>query len=99
MTHALEFNISSPQELAAPAAAIAALLDDYPVVAFYGPMGACKTTLIREVALYMGVGDTVTSPTFAIVNAYGASDGRPLYHFDFFRINSPGEAFDRGYEE
>ncbi|MCC8035181.1 MAG: tRNA (adenosine(37)-N6)-threonylcarbamoyltransferase complex ATPase subunit type 1 TsaE [Rikenellaceae bacterium] len=93
------FEISSPEELHGPAAAVAALLEEYPVAAFYGPMGAGKTTLIREIARRLGVEDTVTSPTFAIVNAYSTREGRPVYHFDFYRIDSPGEAFDLGYEE
>ena len=57
------------------------------VVAFYGTMGAGKTTLIRELCSRMGVEDTVTSPTFAIVNQYMASSGELVNHFDFYRID------------
>lgn len=75
-------------------------LDDYNVVAFYGPMGAGKTTLIRELAARLGVGDTVTSPTFALVNQYSVSGGdTTINHFDFYRIDKVEEAFDLGYEE
>lgn len=69
------------------------------VVAFYGGMGAGKTTLIREICAQLGVADNVASPTFAIVNQYMTDDGNPIYHFDFYRIDKVEEAFDMGYEE
>ena len=64
-----------------------------------GPNGAGKTTLIKEICARLGSEDVVTSPTFALVNRYDAADGRPIYHFDFYRIERPEEAFDMGYEE
>ncbi len=99
MTHRLQFEIDSPEGLREPAGAIAELLRRYPVAVFHGEMGAGKTTLIRAVAQVMGVEDVVTSPTFAIVNPYMAADGRNIFHFDFYRIDNPSEAFDLGYEE
>ena len=69
------------------------------VFAFYGKMGAGKTTFIKAVCEELGVGDTVTSPTFAIVNEYEAADGRHIYHFDFYRIKKVSEAYDMGCEE
>ena len=69
------------------------------VFAFYGKMGAGKTTFIKSVCEQMGVEDTVTSPTFAIVNEYEAANGRPIYHFDFYRIKKVSEAYDMGCEE
>lgn len=69
------------------------------VYAFYGAMGAGKTTFISAICNVLGVGDEVASPTFAIVNEYRAADGRSIYHFDFYRINKPSEALDIGYEE
>ncbi len=69
------------------------------VVVFRGEMGAGKTTLIREIASQLGVEDTVTSPTFAIVNQYKGAGDRNIYHFDFYRINDIREAYDFGYEE
>ena len=69
------------------------------VFAFYGKMGAGKTTFIKAVCEQLGVDDTVTSPTFAIVNEYKAADGRPIYHFDFYRIKKVSEAYDMGCEE
>lgn len=69
------------------------------VFAFYGKMGAGKTTFIKAVCRQLGVDDTVTSPTFAIVNEYEAAQGRPIYHFDFYRIKKVSEAYDMGCEE
>ena len=69
------------------------------VFAFYGKMGAGKTTFIKAVCEELGVDDTITSPTFAIVNEYEAADGRPIYHFDFYRIKKVSEAYDMGCEE
>lgn len=81
------------------AEAIIEALDGRTVVAFRGSMGAGKTTLIREIAAQLGSEDTVTSPTFAIINQYSGADGQPIYHFDFYRIRKPEEAYDFGYEE
>lgn len=70
------------------------------VVAFYGKMGAGKTTFIKAVCEELGVADVVNSPTFAIVNEYRADgSGRPVYHFDFYRIGRVEEAYDLGCED
>lgn len=74
-------------------------LDGRSVVALFGPMGAGKTTLVSAIMEHLGSADTVTSPTFALVNQYYTADNQPVYHFDFYRINSLAEAFDMGYEE
>lgn len=65
---------------------------------FEGEMGAGKTTLIKAIAKAMGVTETVSSPTFSIVNEYRTAE-RVIYHFDFYRIKNLNEAFDIGYEE
>ena len=70
-----------------------------PVVAFYGPMGAGKTTLIKAICAAAGVQNTVVSPTFALINEYHTDKEIPLFHFDFYRINRIEEAYDFGYEE
>ena len=69
------------------------------IFAFYGTMGAGKTTFVKALCKAMGVTDTVNSPTFAIVNEYDTPSGRPIYHFDFYRIKRLAEVYDMGYED
>ncbi len=69
------------------------------VVAFYGKMGAGKTTLITAICNNLGVVDTISSPSFSLVNEYNTDSGNSIFHFDFYRINKIEEAFDFGYEE
>lgn len=69
------------------------------IVLFYGSMGAGKTTLIKAICEALGVDDTVTSPTFALVNEYSTTNGEPVFHFDFYRIERIEEVYDMGYEE
>ena len=69
------------------------------IFAFYGSMGAGKTTFVKALCEAMGVTDTVNSPTFAIVNEYDTPSGRPIYHFDFYRIKRHAEVYDKGYED
>ena len=67
--------------------------------AFYGEMGAGKTTFIKAICEELGVEDVITSPTFAIVNEYGLPDGDCIYHFDFYRIKKLEEVYDMGFED
>lgn len=69
------------------------------VYAFYGKMGAGKTTFIKALCESLGVEDVVTSPTFALVNEYTSGKGEPIYHFDFYRIKNLEEVYDMGYED
>lgn len=69
------------------------------VFAFYGKMGAGKTTFIKALCEELGVDDVITSPTFAIVNEYTDGKGDPIYHFDFYRIKKLDEVYDMGYED
>lgn len=69
------------------------------IFAFFGQMGAGKTTFITALCKELGVSDTVNSPTFTIVNEYRAAKGFPVYHFDFYRINKLSEAYDLGLDE
>ena len=69
------------------------------VFAFYGKMGAGKTTFIKAICEELGVADVITSPTFAIVNEYGLPAGGRLFHFDFYRIRRLEEVYDMGYED
>jgi len=78
------------------------LLQTFPedrVFAFYGAMGAGKTTFIKALCRELGSADYVTSPTFALINEYSTSNGSVIYHFDFYRIKKIEEAFDLGYED
>ena len=70
------------------------------IFAFYGEMGAGKTTFIKAVCRQFGVDQFVTSPTFALVNEYSNNEGgRSFFHFDFFRIETVEEVLDMGYED
>ena len=70
------------------------------VYAFYGKMGAGKTTFIKALCEELGVEDVITSPTFAIVNEYRSeTTGQLIYHFDFYRIKKIEEVYDMGYED
>ena len=68
------------------------------IVLFKGPMGTGKTTLIKSMVKKLGSTDVVSSPTFAIMNEYSAAE-TVIYHYDFYRIDSPGEALDFGFDE
>lgn len=94
-----KIEIESLSELPKVAEAVLGELHGRSVVLFRGPMGAGKTTLISRMAAALGAEDTVTSPTFALVNQYEGEGGRRIYHFDFYRINNVEEALDLGYEE
>jgi tRNA threonylcarbamoyladenosine biosynthesis protein TsaE len=73
-------------------------IGDRRVFAFYGKMGAGKTTFVKAICEELGVDDVITSPTFAIVNEYETTS-EPIYHFDFYRIKKLEEVYDMGYEE
>ena len=89
----------SLDEINAAAAEFLKELGDRKIVAFYGSMGAGKTTFIKAICDVLGVTDTVNSPTFAIVNEYLAASGDSIFHFDFYRIKKIEEAYDFGYED
>ena len=74
------------------------------VFAFYGSMGAGKTTFVKAICEELGVDDVITSPTFAIINEYALDpdllpDVSSVYHFDFYRIKKLEEVYDMGYED
>ena len=72
---------------------------DQKIWIFRGEMGAGKTTLIKSLAKVLQVADSVSSPTFGIVNEYQTQAKGLLYHFDFYRLDDPMEALDIGIEE
>ena len=74
------------------------------VFAFYGKMGAGKTTFVKAICEELGVSDVITSPTFAIINEYSLNSQllpltSTIYHFDFYRIKKLEEVYDMGYED
>ena len=98
----MEIIIDSLQELPRAAGQFVAALEERGrrVVAFRGEMGAGKTTLIAEICRRLGVDDTAASPSFAIINEYRApASGEVIYHFDFYRLDSPEEAMEIGAED
>ena len=95
----MEIKIESLEDVTSAAQKFVDEMGEKRVFAFYGKMGAGKTTFIKAVCEAMGVTDVVTSPTFAIVNEYADAAGRPVYHFDFYRIKNLREAYDMGCEE
>ena len=95
----MEIRINNTDELAAAAQQFVEAMGDREVFAFYGKMGAGKTTFIKAICEALGVEDVVTSPTFAIVNEYMTPKRESIYHFDFYRIKNLREACDIGCEE
>ena len=96
----MEITIPNLEHIADAAREFIDGIGDHRVFAFYGSMGAGKTTFIKAVCEALGVKDQVTSPTFAIVNVYEAdSISQSVYHFDFYRIKRLEEAYDMGCEE
>ena len=83
-------------DLPAAASVLLEAADQEPIVLFEGPMGAGKTTLIKELCRQMGVAENVSSPTFALVNEYEGANGKLIYHFDFYRIRDEREALEIG---
>lgn len=86
-------------ELDTVAASLLRIGELVPVWLFNGSMGVGKTTLIKKLCEQLGVKSIVQSPTFSIVNEYITEKGRPVYHFDFYRIKTEFEALDIGVEE
>ena len=95
----MEIQINSIEKINQAAQAFVAAMGKRKVFAFYGKMGAGKTTFIKAVCQTLGVEDVINSPTFAIVNEYIDGQGQPIYHFDFYRIKTPQEVLDIGYED
>lgn len=95
----MDIKINSLDEMRKAAQEFVAAMGDRTVFAFYGKMGAGKTTFIKAVCEELGVEDVINSPTFAIVNEYVDGKGEPIYHFDFYRIKKEQEVLDIGYED
>ena len=92
-----EIHIIGLEDLDRAAQEFLRAIGEHNLIAFYAPMGAGKTTFITAVCKALGVEeDAISSPTFAIVNEYRGRGGRPIFHFDFYRIEQPAEALDIG---
>ncbi len=92
----IKIKTSSPKETIAAAEKLGSLLEAGDMIAYKGGLGAGKTTFTRGLAIGMGLGDNVTSPTFALVNEYRGED-MTLYHFDMYRINSEEDLESTGF--
>lgn len=96
----MKITITDLEHIHEAAKAFIAAMGDNTVFAFYGKMGAGKTTFIKAVCEELGVTDVINSPTFAIVNEYRTdTTGELIYHFDFYRIKKLEEVYDMGYED
>lgn len=96
----MEIKINSLEEIKQAAKEFVAVMGEHTVFAFYGKMGAGKTTFIKAICEELGVTDIITSPTFAIINEYRSdTTGELIYHFDFYRIKKLEEVYDMGYED
>ena len=96
----MEIKINSLDNIHEAAKQFIAAMEDNTVFAFYGKMGAGKTTFIKAICEELGVTDVINSPTFAIVNEYRSDEtGELIYHFDFYRIQKLDEVYDMGYED
>ena len=96
----MEIKINSLDQIREAAKTFIGAMGDNTVFAFYGKMGAGKTTFIKALCEELGVTDVINSPTFAIVNEYRSEDaGDLIYHFDFYRIKKLEEVYDMGYED
>ncbi len=95
----MNFDLKNLSDIDVAAQAFVQAMGDRKVFAFYGEMGVGKTTFIKAVCSVLGVNETISSPTFAIVNEYTKADGKPIYHFDFYRIKKLEEVYDLGYED
>ena len=95
----LEIKIKSLDGIADAARQFVDAMGENKVFAMFGPMGVGKTTFVKAVCEILGVEDTITSPTFAIVNEYRTNTGDQIFHFDFYRIRKVEEVYDMGYED
>jgi tRNA threonylcarbamoyladenosine biosynthesis protein TsaE len=94
-----ELVVKSLDELPLAAKRLLEFCGEYRVIAFYGTMGAGKTTFIKVICEALGVSENVSSPTFALVNEYRDAKAEPVFHFDFYRIKNEQEAIDIGVDE
>jgi tRNA threonylcarbamoyladenosine biosynthesis protein TsaE len=95
----MEILIKDKRHLHAAAKELLEQSRDSRIFAFYGSMGAGKTTIIKAICETLGAIDIISSPTFTLVNEYKTSSGESLFHIDFYRIKKQEEVYDFGIEE
>jgi len=95
----MEIIIKDKRHLLAAARQLMKVSGDKKIFAFYGAMGAGKTTFIKSICEVLGAIDIISSPTFTLVNEYKTSGGEAIFHIDFYRIKKQEEVFDFGIEE
>lgn len=95
----ISFVCNDLEDLSEAAEILSSYFKEEQVFAFYGGMGAGKTTFIKAFCRELGSRDTVSSPTYSIVNEYLDSSGAPIYHFDFYRLKSSEEAISIGFDD
>lgn len=95
----MNIELNSLNQLPEVATKLIKIFKDARIIAFYGDMGAGKTTIIKQLCKNLHVKDEPTSPTFSVVNEYKTKSGETIYHFDFYRIETEEEAYDLGYED
>lgn len=96
----MRIEVRNLEDLPRAAAAFLEATCEARIFAFDAPMGAGKTTFIAEICRQKGISDTANSPSFSIINEYRPEEGgEPLYHFDFYRLQSALEAVEIGAQE
>lgn len=95
----MRITISDKKQLPSAARQLLSFTGGNKILAFYGAMGAGKTTIIKAICKVLGATDLVSSPTFTLVNEYRTLSGEPLFHIDFYRIRKIEEVYDFGIEE
>ncbi len=95
----MKITIATEDKIGRAAREFLSAVGDRRHIAFHAPMGAGKTTFISALCRVSGVEDDITSPTFSIINEYRDREDRPIFHFDFYRIDNDAQALDLGLDE
>ncbi|MEJ7691951.1 tRNA (adenosine(37)-N6)-threonylcarbamoyltransferase complex ATPase subunit type 1 TsaE [Daejeonella sp.] len=94
----MEIRVQDIKELPDAAKQLLEFSSGEKIFLFEGHMGAGKTTFIKALCVHLGAKDSISSPTYSLVNEYESTNGK-IFHFDFFRIKNETEAYDMGFEE
>lgn len=95
----LTLSVPTPQEAHILSEVLFPLFKQHRVFCFHGELGAGKTTFIKQVCADLGVKEGISSPSFSIVNEYVRDNGDVIYHFDLYRLKTPRELLDIGWED